>query len=193
MEFVFDIETTGLPNFKTKKRTEKYPSPADIDAYDSARIVSIAWLLIKKDTKEIVQQEYYVVKCDNFTIPESSTKIHGITTEFASENGIEIKEVFERLGDCLEKTNKIVSYNIGFDYNVLKSELIRYNENEKVELLDSKFQLCVMLLSQDHMAAPFYPKLSDSYSFVFHKPISDAHNAMGDTLSCYKLYKALAR
>lgn len=184
MEFIFDLETSGLPQGKNS-------SPTDLEAYSTSRIVSIAWIVIDKQTKNIIQQEYFIVKPNDFVIPESAIKIHGIDNEFAKDYGIEIVEMFDKLECALNRCHAILSYNIKFDYNVLKSELIRNEKTELIKVLDQKSRECIMKLSQHHMAAPFYPKLSEAYKYVFHRQITDAHNAMGDVLSCYKLYKAI--
>jgi DNA polymerase-3 subunit alpha len=186
MKLIFDIETSGLPIMIKKK----YPNPEDLDAYNSARIVSIAWVLIN-DENDIIQQEYYVIKPDNFTIPEHVTKIHGITTEYAHKFGIPIDEMFKRIEKVLEKTSCVLSYNINFDYNILKSELIRYNKNEIVKKLDENNNTCIMMMSQNHMSSKYYPKLCDAYKYIFNESMINAHNAMDDTINCYKIYKAL--
>jgi DNA polymerase-3 subunit alpha len=191
MEFIFDIETNGLPKFQvntTNKRKRDFPIPSLLEAYDSARIVSIAWIIIDTN-KNIIQQEYYIIKPDNFIIPDEVVNIHGITTDYATQHGIDIHEMFFRLNKVLEKINKIISYNIQFDINVLKSEMIRYNQN--LNLIDTKFCQCAMLLAQKYMHSSFYPKLSAAYHYLFNEPIQDAHNAMGDTITCYKVYKAI--
>lgn len=186
MKLIFDIETSGLPTMIKKK----YPIPEDLDAYNSARIVSIAWVLIN-DENDIIQQEYYIIKPDNFTIPEHVVKIHGINTEYAHKFGIPIDDMFKRIETVLEKTNCVLSYNINFDYNILKSELIRYNKNEIVKKLDENSNTCIMIMSQNHMQIKVYPKLCNAYKYIFNESMINAHNAMDDTLNCYKIYKAL--
>ncbi len=178
LEFVFDLETSGLPKRK--------------HFYDDVRIVTIAWILIDAKDKNIISQEYYVIKPDGFDIPEDSILIHGITNEFAKTHGVEISIMFERLYKAIKSCQTIISYNINFDYNVLKSSLIYYEQFDLLEEIMKKTQVCAMLMAQVHMQSPFYPKLSEAYHYVLRKKITDAHNALGDTISCYKLYKALA-
>ena len=186
MKLIFDIETTGLPTMIKRK----FPNPEDLDSYNSSRIVSIAWILINDDN-EIIQQEYYIIKPDNFIIPEFVTKIHNISTEYAHKFGLPIEEIFQRIEKVLEKTNCILSYNINFDYNILKSELIRYNKTEIVKKLESNSNSCIMIMSQNHMSSRYYPKLCDAYKYIFNENMTNAHNAMDDTLNCYKIFKIL--
>lgn len=192
MQFVFDLETTGLPKFnKDKKRSREYPSADNLEAYDSARIVSAAWILIDCKTKDIVTQYYTVVKPDNFIIPQESINIHGITQEHAQQQGIPISEMFEQLKLALSQASSILSYNLDFDYNVLHSELIRYNQKDLIDELTSKRQQCIMQMSHKYMQSPFYPKLTDVHRYLFNAPAPDAHNALSDVMSCYKVYKEI--
>ena len=192
MELIFDIETTGLPTFgnSKRKRGDSFPDPSNFVAYDTSRIVSICWIIIDKNSS-ICQQEYYVIKPDNFDIPIEATNIHGISQEYAIENGIDIKVALQRFLDALKRINNIIAYNIEFDYHVVKSELMRnaYDCSE----LENKVQKCAMLMAQQYMNSRFYPKLGDAYRYIFKRPIVDAHNAIGDVMSCYKCYLEISK
>lgn len=199
MEFLFDTETTGIPRAKANpddppnaKKRRGFPRAEDLEAYDSARLVSIAWVVLDA-AQNVIQQEYYVVRPDGFEIPESSTRIHGISQEHAMTYGMPLGVVLNRAHAALARAYNLIAYNVGFDVNVLRSEAIRANHSPLVSAIDSKKQTCAMLMSQTHMAAPFWPKLADAYRYVFQRPIEDAHNAMGDVISTYKLYKAIQR
>lgn len=189
MKLIFDIETCGLPIFEKQKKRE-FPKPENLDAYNSARIVSIAWILVNENY-EIIQQEYYIIKPDNFIIPEHVVKIHGISTQYAHEFGIPINNMFNRIGEALERVDSILSYNIEFDYNILKSELFRYNQNNIIEKLDKKIKKCIMLLSQQYMQMTTYPKLCDAFKYMFNENMNNAHNAMEDTINCYKVLRKI--
>ena len=191
MELIFDLETTGLPTFLGKKRKYDYPDPADLKSYDTARIVSIGWILIDAKSKEIIQQQYHIVKPDGFDIPAESTAIHNITREFANVFGMTLHEIMSYFKAALAKASTVLSYNLDFDFNVLQSELNRYHQDDLSKELQSKRQRCIMLMSQIYMDAPFYPKLSDVYRYVFNAPIQNAHNALGDVLSCHRVYKEI--
>lgn len=195
MQFIFDLETTGLPKFNRdqsiKKRSRDYPPPENKEAYDSARIVSAAWILIDANTKEIINQEYYIISPDNFTIPQESINIHGITQEQAQTQGIPIGKMFEHLKAALKQASMILSYNLEFDYHILLSELMRYEQKDLVDELISKRQQCIMQMSQKYMEAPFYPKLTDVHRYVFNCPAPNAHNALADVMSCYKVYQQI--
>jgi DNA polymerase-3 subunit alpha len=194
MEFIFDIETNGLPKFQVNaynRRLKEFPPAELLEAYDTARIVSIAWVIIDAN-KDIIQQEYYLIKPDGFNIPPEVVRIHGITNEFAGENGISISEMFSSIHKAISRCSKIISYNIQFDINVLKSELIRYQMQDILECVSSKPAHCAMIMAQHYMKRSSFPKLSLAYEHIFQEPIYGAHNAMDDTISCYKVYKAIS-
>lgn len=195
MQFIFDLETTGLPKFNkdqtSKKRSREYPASDNLTAYDSARVVSAAWILIDTTTKEIINEEYYIITPDNFQIPQESINIHGITEEIAITQGISIANMFEHLQAALKQSTMILSYNLEFDYHILLSELFRYEKKELIDELTSKRQDCIMLMSQKYMQSPFFPKLTDVHRYLFNAPAPNAHNALADVMSCYKVYKEI--
>lgn len=179
MNFVFDIESSGLPNKRNAQHT-------DLEAYDTARIVSICWLLSQGD--KITEQSYFVIKPDGFTISEDSFKIHGISQEQAESTGVPIAQVFKELKESLEHAHSIISYNIDFDINVLKAELYRAQQNELIEIVDKKHHICCMKKAKEFLRMERWPKLSHTYETIFNEPLKNAHNAMADTMACFKCY-----
>lgn len=82
MFLTFDTETTGLPkNFK-----------ADISDSDNwPRLVQLAWQL-NNQKGELLSSDSIIIKPDGFTIPYNSEKVHGISTEIAIKEGIELND-----------------------------------------------------------------------------------------------------
>ena len=89
MYLIFDTETTGLPkNFKAPiTDTDNWP-----------RCVQIAWQL-HDDLGNLIEHQDYLVKPNGFSIPYQSEKIHGISTELATEEGLELDEVLAKFKD----------------------------------------------------------------------------------------------
>ena len=79
---------------------------------------------------------------DGFTIPFNSTKIHGITTERAQEEGAPLAEVMEAFMADAVKATYVMGHNIGFDVNVAGAELVRLGLDPAaltdIALIDSK-------------------------------------------------------
>jgi len=139
---IFDTETTGLPlrrpNAKFGSRDEYYEY-FNNDAYDSARIVSIAWYYVSNFTADMLSIDksaiqHYIRKPDTFTeIP--TTYIHGITYETALLTGSPFNEIIDstEFGTALLECDYIVAHNINFDIHVLLNEIHRLqqpNENK---------------------------------------------------------------
>ena len=104
-----DTETTGLPRFRDISAPSQEGNWPDI--------VSVAWSLYEPNGT-FVRSQYSIVKPDGWTIPADSTKIHGITTEKASEEGRPLRNVLDELKEDLEKSEVIIAHHLEFDKNV---------------------------------------------------------------------------
>lgn len=187
LSLIFDVETTGLPTI----RDAFYKK---LDVYDSSRIVSIAWRLIDVDYDEELSNNYFIVKPDNYTIPEKATKIHGISNEQALSEGIIFYDIVEKLHQDLFKCDTIVAHNISFDINILKSELFRNDFIGTLELINTKKVFCTMRESMKSGLVKTFTSLTKIYTMIYKdEDISNAHNAYYDVLYCSKIYKHLIK
>lgn len=184
-KFVFDTETTGLP-VREKKRKLNY---INLENFQNSRLVSLSYLILNKNN-EIVKKKTYYIKPDNFVVSEESINIHGLSTKFLNDNGIDIYELFLNLYNTFEKykINLIISHNIDFDINILKSELLRYNQFELLNIIENITTYCTMLEAQQKMNVGKWPKLAEAYKHFYNDNITNAHNAEYDTFYCYKIY-----
>ncbi len=182
MYLIFDTETTGLP--------QNYNAPlTDFDNWP--RLVQLAWQLHDTNGK-LISAQNLIVKPDGFTIPYNAVQIHGITTERALEEGLNIKEALGIFKDDIAKATLGIGHNIEFDYNIVGSEYLRAelsNELEPLEPLDTK------LVSTDFCAIPGgrggqfkWPTLTELHTKLFGVPFADAHDAAYDvdaTARCF--------
>ena len=183
---IFDVETTGLP----KKRNMPI---SDINNWP--RIVQLAFGLYDKEGTCIEEYDY-IIKPDNFIIPENSTKIHNITNEYANENGSDIKTVLNIFVEKLNEINYLVAHNLKFDKNVLESEL--YRNNIPYNFCNLK-EICTMECSTNYcklMPIRYnnykWPKLEELHSKLFEDKIDGFHNALVDIQVCKKcLFKLI--
>ena len=182
MNFVFDIETSGL----VRKKDAHYH---DTEAFDTARIVSICWLLTQGD--RIMEQSYFVIKPDGFQISPGAQEVHGISYEMAVNDGVPIQEMFAELLVSLEHVHSMISYNINFDVNVLRSELYRYGCQNIIEIINAKKHICCMLKAKEFLRCDKFPKLADAYQKICMEELKNAHHAMSDSISCLKLYNKM--
>jgi DNA polymerase III epsilon subunit-like protein len=174
---IFDTETTGLPRIRV---------PAMMEPNNWPHIVSISWVILNSDTNVIEKQKSYIIKPLNWTIPEDSVKIHGITTERANAEGKQLSSV---IGEFLaEPHDLLVAHNLEFDLNVIYNA-IRWDLELPFKHMN-KPSCCTMELSRDIcnlnpiFGKPKSPKLSELYEFVFKKQPNknSLHNSLYDTL-----------
>ena len=162
-----NTETTGLPGKNIKNITEdninKWPNLVTlhykIGTYDN-------------ENKKIIidKSNYLLIKPDKYKISEEAVNIHHITTKYATENGIEIKDVLSTLFDDikLNKIKIIIGHNISFDLNILNAEFIR----NKIEYNFEKFKI-IDIMTFHHKFD--YLKLDDLHIKLFDRQFKKSH------------------
>lgn len=141
MFLFFDTETTGLP------RNWKAPVT---NVSNWPRMVQVAWILSNKKGERI-HSESMIIKPEDYQIPEKASKIHGITTEKAIEEGKDLEEVLIQFNDLIEQTKFIVAHNINFDEKILGAELIRKNIKSN---FNNRPKICTMKNTTDFCRIP---------------------------------------
>lgn len=185
MKLFFDTETTGVPS--------NYRAPAT-DTRNWPRMVQLAWLLTDDKGAELTEGEF-IIKPRGFTIPADAARIHGITTERALAEGVELARAVEAILADMSRAAVLVAHNVRFDEKILGAELIRLGLPNQVE---SKPRLCTMLASTDYCALPGpygykWPKLDELHRKLFSRPLEGAHRALVDVKACARCYFELVR
>ena len=185
MYLFFDTETTGIP--------KNYKAPAS-DLKNWPRLVQIAWLLADASGNEIASSEH-VVKPNGFTIPPAASKIHGISTELALQNGLELKAILDLFVKDIGAASVLIAHNIQFDEKTLGSELLRAGYPNHVE---AKQRKCTMQSATNFCRIPGpygykWPTLQELYMKLFHEEFTGAHRALADIRACAKCYFELKR
>lgn len=185
MYLFFDTETTGIP--------KNYKAPAS-DLKSWPRLVQVAWLLSDGSGNEIASAEH-IVKPRGYTIPPASSKVHGITTELALRDGMEIRAVLEPMVADIGKASVLIAHNMAFDEKIIGAELLRAGYPNAVE---TRRRLCTMLSSTDHcrIAGPYgykWPTLQELYRKLFDETFTGAHRALADVRACARCYFELKR
>ncbi len=190
--FVFDTETTGLPARNKSNYTKYYP-PEELNYYDSSRIVSIAWMLFNK-MGEVQYSRYAVIKPDDFVSSKKALEVHGISHEYAMENGTPMKQILKEIEHTLQLCNTIVAFNANFDYHILLSECYRYRCRKTISSIKQKTLKCAQREAVRKIPGLIcrrrrYPKQEEVYRHLFGDPnFSTTHNAFDDTLRCAQIY-----
>lgn len=177
--FIYDSETTGLPNWKT-------PSGGD----DQPHIVQLGGVLVDVETREIIKELNVIIKPDGWVIPQETIDVHGITNEFALENGIPEKEAIQQLLDLRGDAER-VAYNKTFDQRIVRIGLKRFFDEETQEKWAVKDDHhCAMRMAQKVIGGK-NPKLTAAFKHFTGKEMTGAHDAMQDTLGCMAVYFAI--
>lgn len=175
--FMFDLETSGLPN--TQGFGEYYPYTMN-EHYDSARILQFAYCIyyIGEDTRPTIVN--YFRKPEEFEISSSSIAIHGLTPKFLKQNGVEFKTIIDSgILDEINSSDLVISHNTGFDVNILCNELYRLGYSIPDALLNRTACSCKMTS---------YTKLKTLYQLtVDSDPLMSFHDARSDVQALYEI------
>lgn len=185
MYLFFDTETTALA-------AELYAPPSDTANWP--RIVQIAWALIGDDENEVAA-ESFLVRPDGFEIPDDAASYHGITTEAARLNGVDILDALVAFRKDADRARIVIAHNVPFDVGVVGAEFIR-------ACLDSplvgKIEHCTMRYATDFCqlkgrGGVKWPSLTELHNFLFDAHFDSAHDAMADVRACAKCFFELKR
>ena len=187
MFLILDTETTGLP--------EKYDAPIT-DVENWPRLVQLAWQL-HNNKGELVESRNYVIRPENFTIPYSAEKVHGISTEKALKIGEELNFVLQEFAESINRSEFIIGHNIEFDKNIIGAEYIRTNIPNK---LFEKVSICTKEESTGFCAIPDsrgdkykWPTLGELYRKLFNEDFKEEHNAATDVIATARCFFELIR
>ncbi|MGB7531949.1 MAG: 3'-5' exonuclease [Halobacteriota archaeon] len=185
MYLIFDTETTGKPR--------NYNAPVS-DSENWPRLVQIAWLQYDSSGREIGSCEY-IIKPQGFTIPDESVRIHGISTERASNEGLPLRTVLNEFSEAVEQSMILVAHNMDFDEKIVRAEFFRENisdglvQTKKICTMKSSTDFCQILGRYGYK----FPTLSELHYKLFNTGFKGAHNAAIDVTSCAKCFFELKR
>ena len=176
----FDTETTGVPL--------NYKAPTT-DTRNWPRLVQLGWILMNSEGNKLSQKDY-IIRPEGFTIPADASRIHGITTARALEEGRNLTVVIEEFMSDFDQATFIVGHNVDFDKKIVGSELVRLH---RPDIMNSKRTYCTMQAGTNFCRIPGrygykWPKLQELYVKLFGHEFDGAHNAMSDidaTQECF--------
>lgn len=179
----FDTETTGLPKNRDADALKEKGNWPDL--------VSISWSLYQGH--DCIKRRSCIIKPGDWTIPDSSVRIHCITTEIAMKDGIPLGDALFELRDDIKMSNRIIAHNMDFDKNVLFNAFTwRLNTDVNEfwpKAVDAVF--CSLQKSKNELKIPGkfprsrdpykMPGLDELYRATFKEDApSGAHNAERD-------------
>lgn len=177
----FDTETTGIPNdYKAPcTNTDNWP-----------RLIQLGWLLTDAAGR-ILSEGNHIVRPDGFEIPKAASDVHGITTEFALENGKPLLDVIFAFGADLNQADCMVGHNLDYDLHIVGAEYVRLGYDSRI--MFARPTLCTMQATIQFCNipgrfGPKWPKLMELYTKLFGQGFDGAHDAMADiraTKDCF--------
>jgi DNA polymerase III epsilon subunit-like protein len=171
--YILDTETTGLPkNYKAKV--------SDLDNWP--RLVQFAAQTYSLDGR-LLRQYTAIVKPVGYDIPKKASDIHGITHERALAEGCRLQDVLRVIHEDISDAQVIVGHNlIGYDYNIIGSELIRAGfptirpPRKRIDTMLELIKFCNLRGAY----GPKWPKLQEAHVKMFNREFEGAHDAMHD-------------
>jgi DNA polymerase III epsilon subunit-like protein len=185
MYLFFDTETTGLPR--------NWRAPVT-DLGNWPRLVQLAWLLYDKKGGKI-RGGNFIIKPEGFTVPSEASRIHGISTERAQSEGLDLQGVLKDFADRISRVDYIVAHNMSFDEKIVGAEFLR---KKMVNIIPDKIRICTMQSSTDYCAldGPYgykWPKLSELHYKLFGTGFEESHNAAVDIEATARCFWELKR
>jgi hypothetical protein len=129
--------------------------------YGFARLVSLNYEIGYLENNKFISsiKKRIIIKPRCMFITDESINIHGITNEFAEENGNDIEEILSNFMTDLKNVSIIVSHNIIFHIRTVQAECIRYN-------LPNDFTKFIIIDTINFFHSYSFPKLKDLYENI---------------------------
>ncbi|MBT3418130.1 MAG: DNA polymerase III subunit alpha [Flavobacteriales bacterium] len=187
MYLIFDTETTGLP--------QNWKAPLT-DFNNWPRMVQLAWQMHDSQGK-LIDVKNFIIKPEGYDIPYNAEKIHGISTDRANKQGVDLKFVLHEFIKDVESSKFVVGHNVEFDNSIVGCELLRKN---LVNLLADFPCLDTMKESTNYCEIPGgrggnfkWPSLTDLHEKLFGEAFAEAHNASADVEATTRCFLELVR
>ncbi|QIG89367.1 DNA polymerase III subunit alpha [Chryseobacterium sp. POL2] len=187
MYLVFDTETTGLP--------KNFNAPLS-DSDNWPRMVQIAWQLHDEEGN-LVENQDYIIKPEAYDIPFNATRIHGISTKMAQEEGRDLQEVLLEFSEVLSRSKVVSGHNVEFDYNIVGAEFFRkeitdnLQEKPKADTMHLGTGFCK--LGGGRNGRYKSPKLGELYEKLYGTDFDEAHNAAADVNATAQVFFEMMR
>lgn len=190
---VWDVETSGLPDFKARSNDPKQP-----------HIVQIA-LCTYDDNWNEISAVSAITKPDGWIITPELTAIHGISQERAMDEGIPEDDIVGLFIMAQGRSILKVAHNASFDVRLARIAMTRAGfERDFIEAIEARQTYCtcnsakatVNLPPTEKMLAagfrgPKSPSLSECIKYFFGEELVGGHDALVDARGCARVYRAL--
>lgn len=186
MYLFFDTETTGLP--------KRYTASAS-DVENWPRVVQLAWRLCDAD-RRVMDDGNVIIKPVGFSIPPIAARIHGITTERAERDGVDVTVALKAFSDAASQASVLIAHNLSFDEPITHAEFLRCGL--PVPFRDTHRRVCTMRAGKEfcRLPSPYgygykLPKLTELHTKLFGVGFEHAHDARADVAAGIACFFAL--
>ena len=129
-------------------------------------------------------------------IPKAASDVHGITTEFALENGKPLLDVIFAFGADLNQAECVIGHNLDYDLHIVGAEYVRLGYDSRI--MFARPTLCTMQATIQYCNipgrfGPKWPKLMELYTKLFGQEFDGAHDAMADIIATKECFFELIR
>jgi|SaaInlStandDraft_4_1057021.scaffolds.fasta_scaffold09369_1 hypothetical protein len=169
------IETSGLP-----KHSSHY---TQLDAFDESRMLKLSWQIFSNGGKLCKKCDFFI-KHDKLS--DGSFDFVSFGENFLQKNGEDIVKILNIFAKDLDNVKAIVSHNLDFHLNILRSEIFRQNLGDIIKKINSKKLVCTMKSTRNFCKLPFPkaktnefkpPKLTELYTKCFEKNVDKPKNS----------------
>jgi DNA polymerase III epsilon subunit-like protein len=171
-----------------------------VPANDPTQAWTVQIGAILASQQEEIDQMNCLIKSYGRSMNHYAQQVHGISSEYADEHGIEELEAAEQFGLLLRQADLLVCHNFSFDWNYVY-QMMERNLDDLSDLARSAFYLdlpsfCTMKDKKivkfcnlkNKANKPKWPKLIELYEILFKKQFDNAHDAYADisaTRDCF--------
>jgi DNA polymerase-3 subunit epsilon len=171
---VFDLETTGLD-------------------HRSSRIVTACAALIDSEGRVIGPNREWLAN-PGIDIPVEASSVHGITTQFAKENGADleevVREILETLGGYFKDGIPVVAYNAPYDFTILRNHSQIFGLPWPQELVPIIDPLVIDKKVDRYRSGKRRLEIVAAHYGV---PLDEAHNATADAVAAGRIAQAIGK
>ncbi len=179
---VFDTETTGLPLWND-------PSDHPGQPY----IVDIAASLFDGTGLEIGR--YDAIVKPGVPIPQELAELHGITTDLAMAEGVEMADCHDGFMALVRDADLIVGHNVSFDVRLVRIQAARVtgekwdNPRPTFCTMRRTTNLCKIIKPRARFGTDWkWPNLTEAVRHFFGEDHSGAHRARPDCDAAARLF-----
>ncbi len=189
MILIFDCETSDLPDMNKRASDPSQP-----------HVLQFAAAILNPVTLEIEAEQDLLCRPEGWEISQGAFDRHGISHQYAMENGFGEAAVTEVAVELFWKASMIVGHNITFDKFMMRIAARRYGFLSDAQ--DAAWKMipsfCTMKNTTNVCQLPGgrggqfkWPKLEEAYLAICGKKLSNAHNALSDVRATVEIFRWL--